>query len=73
MLISVVLIVGRIRVLVYSERNQLSKSIIALLFKQCLGPLKLKQQQQKIKKWFCIYGYLSFLFNRVFNEMAKDM
>lgn len=66
MLISVVLIVGRIRVLVYSERNQLSKSIIALLFKQCLGPLKLKQQQQKLKNGFvsmdtfhfCSIGFL---------------
>lgn len=70
MLISVEFIVGRIRVLVYSERNQLSQSIIALLFKQCLGPLKLKQTKKDFKNWFCTYGYLSFLFNRVFNEMA---
>lgn len=73
MLISVAFIVGRIRALVYSERNQLSQSVIALLFKQCLGPLQLKQTKKNLKIWFCTYGYLSFLFNRVFSEMATDM
>lgn len=60
MLLSVAFIVRRIRVLVYSERNQLSKSIIALLFKQCLGSLK-----QKKKKKLFMYLWIPFILHSI--------
>lgn len=63
MLLSVAFIVGRIRLLVYSERNQLSKSVIALLFKQCLGSLKLKKKEKIV---YVPMDTIYFMFNRVF-------
>lgn len=51
MLLCLAFFVGRIRVLVHSERNQLSKSVIASLFKQRLGSLEVKLKMLVMHLW----------------------
>jgi len=70
MLLSAAFIVRRIRVLVYSERNQLNRSIIALLFKQCLGSLKLKKKGKVV---YVPMDTFHFTFNRFSYKMAAVM
>jgi len=59
MLLCLAFFVGRIRVLVHSERNQLSKSVIASLFKQRLGSLQVKLET------LVMYLWMPFIFSSI--------
>lgn len=59
MLLCLAFFVARIRVLVHSERNQLSKSVIASLFKQRLGSLQVKLET------LVMYLWMPFIFSSI--------